>query len=143
MFLTVDFRHTYARGLSPSEENDTASPHPSDKVNGLLSKSLPSLVRVAIGLMRTDGKTRIEHQNTTICPWYEQTAIVGRRLETRVALLDAFVDVDERWRRSGWRTHGEGQAVGLVIVMIRILANDDDLHVVEGGVPRPRNSCLG
>lgn len=60
-----------------------------------MSKSLPSLVRVAIGLMRADSKTSIEHQDTTICPWYKQAAVVGRWLETRVALLDALVDVDE------------------------------------------------
>lgn len=49
-----------------------------------------------------------------------------------------FVEnVDEGRRGRSWRADGECKTMSLVIIMIRILADDDHLHLVERRMTRP------
>lgn len=107
MLLSVDLRHTSSRRLPPSEKDHATTPHPRNKIDRFLGEFLPSLVGVAIGLMRADGEASVEHENAAICPRHQETPIVRRRFEVGVAFLNSLVNIDKRRWRSSRRSHGE------------------------------------
>lgn len=86
---------------------------------------------MASGLMRAYGQASVEHQYTTLSPGYEKATLVCGSLERRIVIMNFVKDVDEGRRGRSWRADGECKAMGLVIIMIRILADDDHLHLVE------------
>lgn len=150
MLLSVDFCHSHSSGVAPCQEHHSVRSHPSNQIDCLLSEFLPSLIGVAIRLMGTDREAGIEHQNTPIGPRSEKTSIIRRYLEVWVVLLDSSVDVDQRWRSSSRRSHRERQAMSLIIIVIRVLANHDYFDSVQGRVSGPgylstqnRNGQLG
>jgi hypothetical protein len=69
-----------------------------------------------------------------ICPWCEEPAVLGWRLEVGIVLLEDRVHVLERWRGGGRRADGEAETVGLVVVVVRVLPEDDGFDGVEGCV---------
>lgn len=87
--------------------------------------------------MSSDGETGIEQEYPLLGPWSEQPSAVGGLLEGRVVVLQGKVDVLERrgsWRR---RAYGEAETVSLAVVVVRVLAYDDRLDLVQRRVPRP------
>ena len=85
---------------------------------------------MAISLVCFYGQTGIEHENTTICPWSEEAALIRRRLERWIVLLDGFVDVYERRGCWGRWADREAQSMGLIDVMIWILPEDNGLDCI-------------
>jgi hypothetical protein len=137
MLLSVDLCHTHSSGVAPGQEDHSVCSYPSNQIDCLLGKSLPPLIGVAICLMGTDREAGIEHQNTPVGPGSEQSRIIRRYLKVWIALLDSPVDVDQRWRGSSWRSYRERQAMSLIVIVVRVLANDDYLDIVQGRVSGP------
>jgi hypothetical protein len=97
---------------------------------------------VGVGLVCSDCEASVQHEDATVCPGSEETSAVRWWLECGIVLLEGDVHVLEGgWRRS-WGTNGEGQSVSLVIIVIGILANDDDFDIAEGSMARPRTEEL-
>lgn len=65
----VHLRHPLLRRLPPRQENHPFRPRLHNRIDHFLREPLPSLARMAIRLMRPHSQTRIEKQDTAICPW--------------------------------------------------------------------------
>lgn len=137
VFLAVDAGDALPGRRAPGEEDDTASAHAGHGVQGFLGEALPAFIRVAVGLVGADGQAGVEHEHAALGPRRQQPAFVRRRLEGRVVVLDALVHVGQRRGRGRRRPHGEREPVRLVVVVVRVLADDDGFDFVEGGVSGP------
>jgi hypothetical protein len=89
-----------------------------------------------------DGQAGIEEENAALSPGREETAVVGGRCECRVVPREGFVDVLEGQGCDSWGLDGEGEAVGLVVVMVGVLAEDYGFDCIEGGVAGPVETQL-
>lgn len=89
---------------SPRQKHHPVRPLLRHNINHLLRELLPTLICMAVGLVRSHRETRIQEQYTTVCPGGEQAPLFGRRFEAvRVFYLEKLVDVRERWGRRGGR----------------------------------------
>lgn len=85
--------------------------------------------------MRANREAGVQHKHAVVGPGRQQPTFIWRRGEVWVVVLEALVDVDQRWGCwCGW-ADGEREAVGLVQVMIGVLAYDYCLDGVERCVP--------
>lgn len=80
--------------------------------------------------MRPHGERRIKEEHTLPRPRLE--IAVGRDRASAEIAHNLFINILQR----GWHCHlfwhGEAEAVGLPRAVIRILAQDDHLYLVEG-----------
>jgi len=83
------------------------------------------------------GKAGIEHEHAALGPGCEKATAVGGLAEEGVVVFQGDVHIFKGRGSRGGRFDREGQAVGLVVVVVRVLAKDDDLDVVERGVAGP------
>jgi len=125
MPLLVHLFHPLRGRTSPRQIHNTPCAPLSYDIDHLLRELLPPLVLVAVGLVRLDGQTSIEEQDSSVRPRREQTAVLGWGLEVWVVLSKRDIDVLEGWWRGCRRPNGEAETVGLVQVVVRILAEDD------------------
>lgn len=135
--LLVDSRHPLACRATPGQEDDPLCAYTGDKVNGPLGETLPATLRMGVCVVSSDSETGIEQEHPLLGPGSEQPSAVGGLLEGRIVVLQGKVDVLERrgsWRR---RAYGEAEAVSLAVVVVRVLAYDDRLDLVQWRVPRP------
>lgn len=137
MPLLIHARHPLLRRHPPRQKHHALRPHPRHSVNDLLRKPLPSMVRVAVRLVRTDRETGIQHEDAAIGPGGEEAAVSGGRGEVGVVFFDGRVDVFEGGRGGGGGPDGEAEAVGLVEVVVGVLAEDNGFDGGEGGVAGP------
>jgi hypothetical protein len=144
--LPFNPRTPLLRRVPPCHKHDAPCPLLSHSINHLLREALPAFPRMAVRLMGANSQTSIQQQDSAVCPGRQQTAVLGRRLEIRIVLFQGDVDVFEGWWRRCRRAHGETEAVGLVVVVVGILAKDDDFDGVEGSVSGPEiftvNACF-
>ena len=72
--------------------------------------------------MGAHRKASVQEEDAAVSPRSEQATIIRRRRERRVVFLKCDVDVFEgRWSRSR-RAGGEAEAMGLVVIVVRVLA---------------------
>jgi len=95
------------------------------------------MIGMAVGLMGPDGETSIEHEDAALRPGGQKTTVTGGLDEGRVVVFKGDVHIPKGRRGSGGRPDGEGEAVGLVYVMVGVLTEDDDFDGVERGVAGP------
>lgn len=92
--------------------------------------------------MSTHGEACIQKQDAAVGPRCKEPALIWRREEGGIVVLERFVDVGEGgWSWSGW-TDREGEAVGLVDIMVWILTYDHCFDCVEGCVSGPELSHI-
>lgn len=137
MLLLVYSLDPLRRGASPRQKNDAIRPHLCHRVNHLLRKRFPSASFVRIGFASPHGQHRVDHEDTAVSPGRQQTPVIWRGFERGVVFLQCDVDVLQGWGCTGRGSHGEAEAVGLIGAVVGILAQDDCLDSVEGGVARP------
>lgn len=70
-------------------------------------------------------------------PGCEETAVVGGWGEGGVVPREGLVDVFQGRGCGCWILDGEGEPVGLVVVVVGVLADDYGFYGVEGGVAGP------
>jgi hypothetical protein len=128
MSFLVDLADSLASWRAPGEKDNTLGSLSSHEINDLLREGFPAPISVRIGLVSTHSQTGIEEEHTTISPWSKQSAPVGRWCEVGIIVGDGFIDILKRRRCNGRWTDGEGEAVCLIDIMVRILTNDDGLH---------------
>ncbi|MNM73795.1 hypothetical protein D3C81_855360 [compost metagenome] len=80
------------------------------------------------GIGALHGHGRVQQQHALLGPTL-QVAVVGNR-DVQVA-LQLFVDVDQRRRRGDARLYRKAQAVGLARAVIRVLAEDHHLDLLQ------------
>lgn len=103
MLRGVDFLTSLLSGFAPGEENHASCSPLRDFVNHFLRKRLPALFRVAVGFVGSDGQTGVEHEDSTVCPRREQTAVFRGRDERWIVLFECNVHVLQTRRcRSRW-----------------------------------------
>lgn len=142
VLLRVDLHHALAGRDAPGHEHSAASSAGGDEVNDLLCETFPPPVRMAVGLVGADCQAGVQEQNATVRPGREEAATVGWWDKRGEIVLETGVHVPQGtgcWR--GW-SDGEGESVRLVIIVIRVLAQNDDFDVVEWSVTRPSDRYL-
>ena len=100
----------------------------SEFVDDRIGERLPAPVLVRAGLMGADSQRRVEQQYALVCP-AQQVAARGHRL-AEVA-LDFLEDIQKRRRVRHTVLHREAESMRLPRFVIRVLPEDDDLHLVE------------
>ena len=78
MLLFVDFCDSSSGRPAPSKEHDAVGSDPSNEIDNLLCEFLLALVGMTVGLVGTNSKARVEHQDATLSPRYEQPSLIGR-----------------------------------------------------------------
>lgn len=122
---------------TPGQKDHTTRSLLGDKIDDLLGEAFPALARMTKGFMSPNGQASVEEQDTAICPRSEESTFVWRCLKCRVILLESDVDVFQRRGRWRWWTNGEAETMGLVVVMIWVLAENDGFDGGEGCMSRP------
>ena len=137
MFPLVYLGNPLPRRLSPSQKYHAPRPHFHHRINDFLRELLPPVIRMAICLVRAHRETGVEKEDSAVCPWGEEAAVLGRRGESRVVVFEGYVNVFQGGWRGDGGANGEAETVGLVEVVVGVLADDDDFDGVEGGVSGP------
>lgn len=101
----------------------------SQSTDGRISKLLPAQCRMAVGLMGTYGQRGIEQQDPLLGPARQITCLRKGRAQIILNLLE---DILQRWRKLYPVLNGETQSMCLSRLMIRVLSDDDHLHLVKG-----------
>ena len=123
-----------ARGASPKDK-DKRPVLLSDSPDRRIREGLPADPPVGVGLMGSHGEDRVEEEHPLLGP-LGQIAVVGYpEAEVVVKLL---VDIDEGRRDRNVLVYRKTQAVRLSVPVIGILAEDDDLDLVERGQLKSR-----
>lgn len=137
MLLPVDAGTAFLGRVAPGEEHDPTRAFLRHYVDDLLCEALPAFVAVAVGFVGADGQAGVEHEDASVGPWSEETAVLWRRFEVGVVLLQRCVHVLQAGWCWGWRPHGEAKTVSLVEVMVWILTYYHSLDVVKRSVAGP------
>ncbi len=105
-----------------------------DRADNRIGELFPALAGMGIGIALFDREHGIEQQHALTRPVFEK-AVIGRRdAQIRVQFL---VDILQRRRDAHAWAHRKRQAVGLIVAVIGVLAQDHHAHLVErGGVER-------
>ena len=135
--VLVDAADALLGRRAPRHEHDALDTLLVDDLDDALGEALPAAARVAVGLVRLHRQAGVEQQHAAVGPGRQQAAVARRRLEGRVVALDGRVDVLERRRGRRGRAHREAEPVRLVVVVVGVLAKDDDLDGVERRVAGP------
>lgn len=133
----IDILQPRLRGFAPAQKHHAVPPLLVHGVDDLLRKTLPAFTRVTVRLVRSHGEAGVQQEDAAVCPGSEETAVLGGRSKGWIVLFQGDVDVLEGRGSGGGRTHGEAEAVGLVVVVVGILAEDDGFHGVERCVAGP------
>lgn len=137
MLLSVDLGDSHSSRSAPSKEHYPIGSNSSNEIDNFLCELLPSLVGMAVGLVGTNSEACVEHQNATLGPRREKPTFISWRLEVRIVNLDSLVDIDQRRWGSDRGSDGEAQAMGLVMIVIGILANNYHFNGVQRCVSGP------
>lgn len=121
MPASINLQHPLPSRRSPRHKHHAAGAACSYEIDHALRETLPAAVGVAVGLVGADGQAGVEHQHAVFGPGGEEAAAVRGRSEGGVVVLEGFVHVFEGGRGWGRGAHGEGEAVGLVVVVVGVL----------------------
>ncbi|MNM89882.1 hypothetical protein D3C81_1021240 [compost metagenome] len=86
----------------------------------------PALMRAGLALFH--GQHRVEQQHALLRPGNQIPVVRTRNAQVG---FDLFIDVEQRWRHRHARRHRETQAMRLALAVIRVLAQDHHLHLLE------------
>jgi hypothetical protein len=143
MFVRWDALGPVLCRCAPGEKDDTSGAYFRHGVNYLLREQLPALAGMRVRIPFSDSEAGVQKQNTTVCPWCEETTLVWRGFVVWVVDLERFIYILEGWRSRGRWADREAKPVCLVRTVVRVLASDDHLDGIQWCVSRPiaRVSC--
>jgi hypothetical protein len=123
---------------APEDEHDRVGlvvDLPDDGVGELL----PALVLVGIGGVGLHGEHGVDHEHALLGPG-DEIPVIGDLAAHLVAQF--LVHVEERGRRLDAGLDGEAQAVGLVVVVVGVLAEQEHVDLVVRGVFEGREDLV-
>ncbi len=126
MARSVDQDAFLLRIAAPEHENDGIFSG-IDGTNNGIGEDLPAVALVGVGHVRAHRQHGIEQQHPLFCPG-DEVAIIGDA-KTHVA-AQLFEDVNKRRRWLNAWAHGETETVGLIIVVVGVLAQQEDVCVL-------------
>ena len=90
---------------------------------------------MTVCIVCADRERCIEKQDAAICP-RKQIAMFGYD-KIRIVNLEGFVNIQQGWWRGRRGFHAECKTVRLIHIVVRILAEDDNLDRWQRSVSRP------
>ena len=87
--------------------------------------------------MGADREAGVQEEDAAVGPGGQQTTLIWGWGEGGIVVLEAGIDIFQGRGSRGGRANREGEAMGLVEVVVRVLAKDNGLDRVEGGVAGP------
>ena len=119
MARAVDERALALGGTSPQDEDEMVAAR-RERVDDGVGEDLPAPVLVRARAVRRDGQRRVQQEHAFARPGHQ----VGH-------FAELLGDVLQRRRRPHARRHVEGEPLRLAGLVVGVLAEDDDLHLVE------------
>jgi len=140
MFGLVDEYLFFLREFAPEEVDEMLFLGRNLRDDGV-GEFGPADLGVAHGFVGADGEGGVEEEDTLFGPVGE-IALFGDGHPD--VLVQFFINVDEGWGRRDALLDGEAEAVGLTGAVVGVLAEEDDLDLVEGGgVERVEDKAAG
>lgn len=134
MLVLVDESRLLAGRSSPEEEDETLALAAEGGDDGI-GKLLPALSAVTEGLVSTHAEAGVEQEHTLIGPAsqvvWPLAGVAEGCLLVKAFSLYLLHDVDKRGWRGDVLRYAEAQAVRLSRFVVRVLAQDDYLDLVE------------
>jgi len=127
---------------SPRQEHHPSHSLLINNFNNFLRELLPASVCVGICFVSADREAGVQEEDAAVGPGGQQTTLIWGWGEGGIVILEAGVDVFQGRGSRGGRANREGEAMGLVEVVVRVLAKDNGLDRVEGGVAGPIAAVL-
>ena len=136
MFGGIDKTLFLNRIVSPKQEHQ-AFALLREALNGAVCEGFPAMTLVRSRLMGAHRERSVEQQHTLVRPRLQITASRWNEPNIRTQLLE---DILQRLRNRHAVLHRETQSVRLPFPMIRVLADNHDLHLVKRrGIERIEN----
>src|SRR5207342_1617059 len=133
MLRGVDHLALRLRVAAPQQEHQVLA-LAIEHFDDVVGETFPTLALVRARAAFLDRQHRVEQQHTLFGPMRQAPMRGARDPEIAMQFLE---DVLQRRRHRGAVLHGETQAMRLPEPVVRILAEHDDLHLVEGrGIQR-------
>ena len=130
---------------SPQKEDQSLSFGRKFTDNGIC-KRLPTHTRMTECLMCSDRKTSVEQEYSLLGPSGKISTCGDRSTCLGLYLLK---NIPQRRRKCNAITYGKAQSMSLTIAMIRVLAKNDYLYIIEGSLVKgiknlsPRRKASG
>lgn len=134
----IDERLLTAGVATPKEEDEVVALFV-EVFNRGFGEGLPALAAVRAGFVGFDRENIVEHEDALVLPGFK---IAGFISMMTVLSVNFFVNIDERGRDRLRVGDGKGEAVGGARRVIGILAEDDDLNLMEIGRKSAKNIGL-
>mmetsp|Transcript_72098 Transcript_72098/g.190117 ORF Transcript_72098/g.190117 Transcript_72098/m.190117 type:complete len:250 (+) Transcript_72098:187-936(+) len=133
----IDNLALFLREATPKQEHDVLATRIQDFYH-LIGELLPAALGVRVCLVMTlpDRQAGVEQQNSLLSP--REQVPMARSLEAWNVDHQLLVHVLQARRRFHARHHAEAHAMGLAWLMVRILAQDHDLHAAQRGLVEGR-----
>lgn len=87
---------------------------------------------MAVRFVGSHRQARVEKENSVVCPWREEAAVLGRFFEGGIISFESDVHVLEGWGSGRWWPDGETESMGLVVVVVGVLTEDYGFDCIEG-----------
>jgi hypothetical protein len=114
-------------GFTPPQYEDDTCLFRDNEFDDAISKSLPAVPLMRIGLVCPDRKNRVEHENTLSGPGFQITVI---RDPTANIFMEFPIDVSQReGQRSNGGLHRETEAMGITGSWIGVLPNEQHANL--------------
>lgn len=111
-----------------------------EDLDDAVGEVLPPDIRVGVRLVSDDRQACVQQQNALLGPGLQIPVV--RALVPRDIRLQLGVHVLEARGDGHPGVDGEAESVGLAVVVVRILPDDDDLQVVPLGVVERREDLV-
>ena len=129
----------YLSITSPEEENESSTIS-IEILDDSISELFPTSIRVRVRLTCCDSKTCVETQDSLFCPSCQIS--MSRDFEPFDVCLQLLVHVSKTRRDGNRSTDTEGQSMGLIRAMIRILSKNHNLNALDGTESGPGEDLI-
>ena len=120
-------RSLLLRRTSPEQKNDRTVLR-INRFDDCIRKLLPAFSLMGICLMRPHSQHGVQHQHALLRPFFQITVVWNIASQIIMQLL---INIDKRRRHLLSRLHRKAKPMRLMLVMIRVLSQNHDLHLAK------------